>query len=223
MTHIDRPFVFALSDKEAGTLLCVGRVMNPEESLDGQTVFRRLVPALRGDMEIMRRRVVTGHDAEGRSIVVSNGESPGRLENGSWDELWAFHCLPANLADETDPANVEVFRLTPEPSRVAVRIFTVDPIEGAAHASDDLEWERRMDLTETEELDPTSRPWMHRTPTVDVIVVISGEMDLVLDGGETVHVVPGDSVVQRGTMHAWRNSASEPCVSVAFMVRAEAG
>ncbi len=62
---------------------------------------------------------------------------------------------------------------------------------------------------------------MHQTPTVDVIVVISGEMDLVLDGGAEVHLQPGDSVVQRGTMHAWRNTGPEPCVAVAFMVRAK--
>ena len=44
---------------------------------------------------------------------------------------------------------------------------------------------------------------------------------LVLDGGELLHLRSGDSVVQRGTMHAWRNTSLEPCVAVAFMVRAE--
>jgi mannose-6-phosphate isomerase-like protein (cupin superfamily) len=46
-------------------------------------------------------------------------------------------------------------------------------------------------------------------------------MDLVLDSGETQHLQPGDSVVQRGTMHAWRNTGTVPCVAVAFMVRAQ--
>ena len=167
----------------------------------------------------MRRRVVTGLDAEGRSVVVSDGRPPGRNDGTGWEELWAFDGVPASLADPTDPADVETFRLTPAPGRVAVRTFTIDPLGSTARDGEGWEW--RMDFAETEELPPPNSPWMHRTPTVDIIVVITGEMDLVLDGGEAVHLQPGDSVVQRGTMHAWRNTGTEPCVSVAFMVRAE--
>ena len=58
--------------------------------------------------------------------------------------------------------------------------------------------------------DPT-RPGMHQTPTIDFAIVISGEIWLELDEGE-VHLKPGDCVVQRGTMHAWRNRSDRPCV-----------
>jgi len=78
-----------------------------------------------------------------------------------------------------------------------------------------------MDLAEVESGVSPPTLWMHRTPTIDVIVVISGEVDLVLDGGEEVQLLPGDSVIQRATMHAWRTTGPELCVAVAFMVGAE--
>jgi mannose-6-phosphate isomerase-like protein (cupin superfamily) len=55
-------------------------------------------------------------------------------------------------------------------------------------------------------------PGMHTTDTVDIDVVISGEVDLELDDGETVHLGAGDCVIQNGTRHAWRNKSSEPVV-----------
>ena len=53
---------------------------------------------------------------------------------------------------------------------------------------------------------------MHTTDTVDIDVVISGEIDLELDDGETVHLSAGDCVIQNGTRHAWRNKSTEPAV-----------
>lgn len=189
-----------------------------------------------------RRRVVTGHDAGGRSIMLSDGPAPGRLASGEWDEVWVFPGVPASLADPTDFADAQTFRVVPLPGGIACRIASLPGIPAPTNAEwkDGIdewtaangEWERRIDLAETElasgtgalftELIPgTGDLFWHRTPTVDLIVLISGEMDLLLDGGETVHLGPGDSVVQRGTRHAWRNFGTEPCLFAAFMVRAE--
>jgi mannose-6-phosphate isomerase-like protein (cupin superfamily) len=173
-----------------------------------------------------RRRVVTGVDVEGRSVVVSNGPSSGGFGDSGWEELWAFDGVPARLHDEVDPVDVPLFRLAPAKDRIAVRIVTFrathDPqrIE-AERAPDEQEWTRRMDLAEVESGEFPPDVWMHRTPSIDVVVIISGEVDLVLDGGEEVHLLPGDSVIQRATMHAWRNTGREPFVAVAFCVGAE--
>ncbi len=105
---------------------------------------------------------------------------------------------------------IATFRAVDDPKRIE-----------AKRAPDEQEWPRRMDLAEVESGESPPDIWMHRTPTIDVIVIISGEVDLVLDGGEEVHLLPGDSVIQRGTKHAWRNTGPEPCVVVAFMVGAE--
>ena len=164
-----------------------------------------------------RRRVVTGINAAGRSVVVSAGSSPGRFGDGYWEELWAFDGVPARLDDAVDPVDVPRFRLVPAKDRIAVRIITT----AAPPTPDDEEWSRRMDFAEVEVDASSPIPGMHRTPTIDVIVILSGEVDLVLDGGETVHLVPGDSVIQRATMHAWRATGPEPCVAVAFMVPAD--
>jgi quercetin dioxygenase-like cupin family protein len=54
-------------------------------------------------------------------------------------------------------------------------------------------------------------PGFHTTPTIDYIIVLSGEVDLELDAG-SVHLTPGDIVVQRATRHAWRVNGDQPCV-----------
>lgn len=71
-----------------------------------------------------RRRVVTGVDAEGRSVVDSNGPSSGRFGDSGWEELWAFDGVPARLHDDVDPVDVPMFRLAPAKDRIAVRIAT---------------------------------------------------------------------------------------------------
>ena len=62
---------------------------------------------------------------------------------------------------------------------------------------------------------------MHATDTVDYGVVVGGEIWLVLDDRDEVHLTLGDCVVQNGTRHAWQNRKAEPCVMVAAMVEAE--
>ncbi|WP_298500291.1 cupin domain-containing protein [uncultured Maritimibacter sp.] len=69
-------------------------------------------------------------------------------------------------------------------------------------------------LAETFEPD---NPGMHRTPTVDYVAVLSGRVVLELDDGATVALGPGDTVVQQGTRHAWRNPFDEP-VSIAVVL-----
>lgn len=173
-----------------------------------------------------RRRVVTGIDAEGRSIIVSNGPSSGQFGDTGWEELWAFDGVPARLHDAVDPVDVPRFRLAPEKNEIAVRIATFRSVDDpqrieAERAPDEQEWTRRMDLAGVEFGKSFPDVWMHRTPTIDIVVIISGEVDLILDSGEEAHLLPGDSVIQRGTMHAWRNFGPAPCVAVAFAVGAE--
>ena len=63
-------------------------------------------------------------------------------------------------------------------------------------------------------------PGMHRTDTVDYLVVLSGEASLELDDGQTVRLSAGDCVVQNGTRHAWRSTSSAPCVMAFALVGA---
>jgi mannose-6-phosphate isomerase-like protein (cupin superfamily) len=165
------------------------------------------------------RRVVTGHDAQGRSVVLLDGESPHSffLEKAGGlqlTELWETRSSPADNSGMKDAAGHEqriepvnggsVFRIIEYPPD-SVRLKTLDPDsffpEMGAQAADKAE--RR-------------HPGMHRTRTVDYCVVLSGEIWAVLDEGEVL-LRPGDCLVQRGTNHAWSNRTGKPCV-IAFVL-----
>jgi quercetin dioxygenase-like cupin family protein len=131
------------------------------------------------------RRIVTGHDASGKSVVLSDGPAPKSLDIGSawFHETWITEGMPAPIAaEEPEPTNRPV-RVPPPANGVGVR-FT--------------------------EMAPGAESPMHRTETVDVGVVLEGETWLLLDDGSETHVRAGDAVVQRGTMHAWVNRSDQP-------------
>ncbi len=176
------------------------------------------------------KRVVTGHSADGKSIFVSEGEPPDiitleLLAGIEMRELWATSLDPQVPCTPSEPTSGRD-SLVPGPGGTCFRLFVTPPmaaIEQAMGDGADLgaiqeEMARKMPgLAEAMEMD---NPGMHATDTVDYIVVISGEVSLELDDGKTVDLRPGDSVVQNGTRHAWRNFGAEPCVMMAVMVGA---
>jgi mannose-6-phosphate isomerase-like protein (cupin superfamily) len=152
-------------------------------------------------MSVAPRRVVTGHDRSGKSVVLWDGPPPqhhpmhGPEVGADFFELW--NCTqPVPLLSASEP----------EPNE---RAFTIMPVSGH--------------LLRIIEIYPPSqggkRTVMHRTSTVDYVVVISGEVVLVLDDSE-VTLRQGDVVVQRGTDHAWENRASQPARMAFFHIDA---
>jgi mannose-6-phosphate isomerase-like protein (cupin superfamily) len=165
------------------------------------------------------RRVVTGHDANGRSVVLIDGESPHSflLEKAGGlqlTELWETPSAPADNSGTGDAAQHErriepvgggsVFRIIEYPPD-SVRLRTLDP-------------EAFFSAMGARASDATTRrhPGMHKTDTVDYCVVLSGEIYAVLDEGEVL-LRAGDCLVQRGTNHAWSNRSDAPCV-IAFVL-----
>jgi len=133
----------------------------------------------------VRRRIVTGHDADGKSVVLSDAPNPKSLDIGTaaFHEIWITDRTPAPIAaTEAEPTDRPV-RVPPPANGVMVR-FT--------------------------EMAPGAESPLHRTETVDVGVVLEGETWLLLDDGSETRVGPGDAVVQRGTMHAWANRSDRP-------------
>ncbi len=131
------------------------------------------------------RRIVTGHDADGKSVVLSDAPNPKSLDIGTaaFHEIWITDRTPAPIAaTEAEPTDRPV-RVPPPANGVMVR-FT--------------------------EMAPGAESPLHRTETVDVGVVLEGETWLLLDDGSETRVGPGDAVVQRGTMHAWANRSDRP-------------
>jgi quercetin dioxygenase-like cupin family protein len=126
--------------------------------------------------------VVTGHDASGRSVVLSDGPAPKSFElpdTAVFHEIWSTAETPAPLraAEAADPTT-RPLRTPPDPNGTVIRL--VDLLPGAASP-------------------------MHRTESVDYGIVLSGEVHLVLDDGSETRLSPGDVIVQRGTDHAWEN------------------
>ncbi len=172
------------------------------------------------------RRVVTGHNAQGNSIIEIDGGPATQLEaNGSGlFEIWQTKFAatenqgPANdtLAG-TDP------QLHPAPGCTKLRWFAVPP-ENADASAEDLEAAAAFGFevvgAKHARVDTSRHPMMHKTDSVDYIIVITGEVDMLVDEGEVTSLKPGDVVVQRGTNHAWVNKGSEPALLVAVLTDA---
>ena len=144
-------------------------------------------------MSAAPRRIVTGHDASGRSVVLSDTPTPKTLDIGSaaFHEIWITAQTPAEIA-ATEPEPTERPVRTPPPADGVIVRFT--------------------------EMAPGAESPMHRTETVDVGVVLEGETWLLLDDGSETRVSVGDAVVQRGTNHAWANRSDRPVRMVFAMI-----
>lgn len=140
-------------------------------------------------MALSVRRVVTGHDADGKAVVkiddVGANWSTGRA-NQSAQVIWATDDLPVDFSEDGE-------------DKGARDIGTA--VTGGS-------------VFRVVEYGPGVAPRNHRTDSIDYAVVMSGEIDMDLNG-EIVHLKAGDVLVQRATIHNWVNNGTEPCV-IAF-------
>lgn len=161
------------------------------------------------------RRVLVGTDAAGISRVLADGEPPrsarAQATPGFTQALvWSTAAVP-NLSDASDPTQT-VTSFVPGPGETRVINLSIPPDTVYADprfdpVAADEEFSRNSPgLAEHFEPD---HPGVHRTPTVDYAVVVSGELWLELDE-EQVHLRIGDIAVQIGTRHAWRNKSDAP-------------
>ncbi len=145
-------------------------------------------------MRFPGRRVVTGHDANGRAIVQIDdvpGNVVSRRAGHSSAVLWTTDSSPADNNDNADAALRKVDRAVA--NGTVFRVAQLAPGVAAAR---------------------------HRTESIDYIVILSGEIDMELDGTE-VHLRAGDFLVQRGTIHNWVNRGTEPCIYAVVLVGAK--
>jgi quercetin dioxygenase-like cupin family protein len=145
-------------------------------------------------MTLNIRRVVTGHDAQGRARVlideqVSNQFSP--RPGAEYSVIWSTEGFPVDNDGDEDPSRKPIGTAIADGS--VFRVVSFGP--GVA-------------------------PRNHRTDSIDYAVVIAGEIDMVLDV-ETVRLKAGDVLVQRGTIHDWVNNGSEPCVIAFALIAAK--
>jgi hypothetical protein len=151
----------------------------------------------------MIKRVVTGHDGNGKSVVLSHGEPPqhhpmhGPEVGADFIEVWnSPEAVPTLTSTPAAEPNEKPFTIMP-PSGHLMRIIRIYPPSQGGQ-----------------------RTVMHRTKTLDYAVVIEGEIVLILDDSEVV-LKKGDVSVQRGTDHAWENRSDQEALMAFFHIDAE--
>ncbi|MGA8154731.1 MAG: cupin domain-containing protein [Rhodoplanes sp.] len=175
--------------------------------------------------EIKRfRRIVTGHDAQGRSVILSDETSPHVMPimdqpNFAVTDFWKTNSTPAEngAATADDPCRLPI-QVAPPQNGSVFRVVQFPP---------DKDWAAKaaaiggsVAIDETAKAAHTGGPvrhaHMHRTHSVDYAIVLSGEIWAAMDEGET-KMNAGDVLIQRGTNHAWANRSEAPCI-VAFVL-----
>ena len=173
------------------------------------------------------RLVVTGHNPEGRAIVVSDDRPPNvmrfeTLPGYEITSLWSTRSGEdgglasgesvigdGTLVPGPGGTHLLLFRL-PSPSELAAATemgSTPETILQEFRA-------KAPDLAASADLETG----LHTTPTVDYVIVLTGSVLMALDDGAIVTLGPGDVVVQNGTAHAWYNGGEEGAVLAAVMV-----
>jgi quercetin dioxygenase-like cupin family protein len=146
-------------------------------------------------MTVKVRRVVTGHDGNGRAIVKFDEIGTNIVSSrpgASACVVWTTDSFPADNSGQDDAGQRKVG--TTLPGGTVFRVI---------------------------EFSPGVAPRMHRTDSIDYAVVISGEIDMELEKGEEVHLRAGDVLVQRGTVHNWFNRGTAPCIMAFVLVDAK--
>jgi len=171
------------------------------------------------------RRVVTGHDENGKAVIVTDGLSPrshGYIHHPGFFEalVWAGDGTPALPPDSTDSTEaVKNFLPPPGGTRFLTVTFSPDSIvmsdafDGPAAGAEQGQYSPGI----ADCMEPNS-PGIHTTPTMDYVIVLDGEVWLEVDDGEEVRLAPTDVVIQNGTRHAWRNKTDRPVTIAAILI-----
>ena len=168
------------------------------------------------------RRIVTIDDDSGKSVAIHDGPTsdvrtdPARPGFAS-TRIWVTDTTPASITHARDPLALP-HTIEPPPRGSVCRIVTLPPeaaFRGKVGASEVAAFFRAMGSPAASTYSAQApHPYMQKTRTLDFCLILEGEITLVLDTQE-VRLAKGDTVVQRGTNHAWSNRSDRPCV-VAF-------
>lgn len=179
-----------------------------------------------GSMVRSIRRIVTGHDAQGQSVVLMDAPSPHVMyllgvPNFGVTDLWKTHASPASNTGSEDSCALPI-TLAPSRQGTVFRIVEFPPDQDYIGS-----WKRDEAFAGLGEsgrdalhADAGRHEMMHRTNSVDYAFVLSGEIWAVLDRDEVL-MKTGDTLIQRGTNHAWSNRTNRPCLMGFVLIGAE--
>jgi hypothetical protein len=166
-------------------------------------------------MPLSFRRLVTGLNAGGKSVLLEDA----RIDEGRLGNFNFWRTKPGGTAD-TDLVRQD-FPFFADPGGTVFRVFRL-PAMPPSMTEQEM---RDVSAGFFEEIavpscrvDTSRHPLMHVTPTIDYIMLLSGEVSLLLDEGEPIPLQPFDAVVQRSTNHAWVNTGSDAAILMAVMI-----
>ena len=168
------------------------------------------------------RRIVTVDGEDGRSFAAQDGPCPDVRPDParpgfSSTRLWVTDATPARIKGIRETVNLP-HTLEPPPAGSVCRVVVFPPdheFKGKVGAKEVQAYFQAMGSPGASTYSPRApHPYMQKTRTLDFCLILEGRITLVLDS-EEVHLEAGDTVVQRGTNHAWSNRSTQPCV-VAF-------
>ena len=167
------------------------------------------------------RRIVTGHNEDGRSIITIDGPPARSIgeDVGGLFELWNTDGNIIDTKDNLDRADQDII-LSPPTGGTKFRYFQINPTPEGIPI--EIMQEIAADAFEKigaghHRIDTSKHPAMHKTETIDYIILLKGDVTLILDEDE-VTLKPHDVVVQRGTNHAWINNGDEPALLIAVLI-----
>lgn len=176
-------------------------------------------------MEKSFRRVVTGHDETGQSVILSDAPPPRTQRVGGdtgpmFFEVWNTRATPAPIDRRSGEPPESGLVLAPPKNGTRIRVLDIPPETEESLHLDEAQARAHFESVGAGAAstfkEGASHPFMHRTETIDYGIVLDGELVLVLDRGETT-VRAGDIVIQRGTNHAWANRSGRNC-RIAFIL-----
>ena len=166
-------------------------------------------------MTLSVRRVLTGHDAKGKAIIVKDDHPPvtQRVPGGSSNvNLWLTETTPSKLSNDDPIAKIK--QVPPPLGGSIFRIIEFVPDSQMPHTVDAKAHRKTMGVSLG---GPEARhAGMHRTESIDYALILDGEIDMLVDDGE-VHLKKGDVVIQGACNHAWANRGDKPC-TIAFIL-----
>jgi len=163
------------------------------------------------------RRVVTGHDDDGRSVILTDGAAPHHWTSDTIPGFgatvpWMTAAEPIDHASDVDAAAADsLIPSFPADGETIMRIVDFPPDAVYPKEADTViftELDGHAEKDAGKERARSKHFWFHRTDSIDYAIVLSGEVTLILDGEETT-LTPGDVVIQRATSHAWSNRTDQ--------------
>jgi len=167
------------------------------------------------------RRIITGHNDNGKSVIKIDGPPARSIgeEIGGLFEIWNEDGATIDTRSSKDRADSDII-LSPPEGGSKFRYFQIMPTPNglSLEALDKMAEEAFSRIGAAHHrVDVTKHPAMHKTKTIDYIILLKGDVTLILDN-EEVDLKPFDVVVQRGTNHAWVNNGDEPALLIAVLI-----